>query len=231
MVDGAADGATVLLIMGLAQSLIFWPDDCVAALNEAGFRTVRFNVRTRPGTTLDRSVEFWRRIGTKNSGTTDAERRALLEASFERGHNPAGVERLLDAIIDTGDLRRHARKIAAPTLVLRGSEDPLAPREGGVDIFGNVDGAKLEIVEGMGRRIQKMFRARIAARLVEHCGEGAGNLERMRNRRIISKAARFVPGVQATPPLAGRRTGKSMRRAIPLQARLRRPRSLRRRPA
>jgi pimeloyl-ACP methyl ester carboxylesterase len=44
-IDGPADGPPALLIMGLAQQLTFWPDDFVAALNDAGVRTIRFDNR------------------------------------------------------------------------------------------------------------------------------------------------------------------------------------------
>ncbi len=43
--DGPEDGPVILLIMGLAQQLIFWTDDFVAALNAAGYRTLRFDNR------------------------------------------------------------------------------------------------------------------------------------------------------------------------------------------
>lgn len=277
--DGPESGPVVLLIMGLAQQLIFWPEDFVAALNDAGFRTLRFdnrdighsqkfsgkqapnplvqlaarligirglapysledmandtiglldglsvrkthvvgvsmggmiaqvmaakfpqrvdrlaiimsstnnpalprakgeiakalmappaNINTREEA-LERAMYLWSLIGTKNSGASDDELRARLAAAYERSHYPAGPRRQLAAVIDTGDLRKDfTRKIAAPTLVIHGGDDPLAPPAGGVDIFRNVKGADLEIIEGMGHDIPKKFRARIAARIIRH---------------------------------------------------------------
>lgn len=277
--DGPAGGPVILLIMGLAQQLIFWPDDFIAALNEAGYRTLRFdnrdighsqkfagrrapnpmvqlaarlagirglapyaledmakdtaglldalaieaadvigvsmggmiaqvlaakhprrvkrlaiimsstnnpklpraraeiakalmaapaNVLTKEQA-LERAMYLWNLIGTKNAGASEEELRARLAAAYERSHYPAGARRQLAAIIETGDLRRQfTRKIAAPTLVIHGSEDPLAPPAGGVDIYKNIKGADLEIIEGMGHDIPKKFRARIAARIVGH---------------------------------------------------------------
>lgn len=283
--DGPAKGPVVLLIMGLAQQLIFWPDDFVAALNSAGYRTLRFDNRdighsqkfdgrrapnpmvqlaarlagirglapysledmakdtvglldalqieqadiigvsmggmiaqvtaaTYPARVkrlaiimsstnnprlpraraeiaralmappaniatkeqaLERAMYLWNLIGTKNSGASEEELRARLAASYERSHYPAGARRQLAAIIETGDLRRpFTRKIAAPTLVIHGSEDPLASPAGGVDIFKTIKGADLEIIEGMGHDIPKKFRARIAARIVGHFKGGSG---------------------------------------------------------
>ncbi len=277
--DGPESGPVAVLIMGLAQQLTFWPDDFIAALNDAGYRTLRFDnrdvghsqkfagrrapnpmlqlaarlagirglapyaledmagdavglldaldveqadivgvsmggmiaqvlaaqrpervrrlaimmsstnnpalPRARPEIVralmappanivtkeqaLDRALFFWKLIGTKNSGASEEELRARVAASYERSHYPVGVRRQLAAIIDTGDLRRNfTRKIAAPTLVIHGSEDPLAPPAGGIDIYRNIKGADLEIVEGMGHDIPRKFRARIAQRIVRH---------------------------------------------------------------
>lgn len=277
--DGPASGPVAVLIMGLAQQLTFWPDDFVAALNDAGYRTLRFDnrdvghsqkfaggrapnpmlqlaarlagvrglapysledmagdaaglldalgidkadivgvsmggmiaqvlaarhparvrrlaiimsstnnprlPRARPEIAralmappakivtreqaLDRALSFWKLIGTKDPGAAEEELRARLAASYDRSHYPAGVRRQLAAIIDTGDLRKSfTRKITAPTLVIHGSEDPLAPPAGGIDIHRNIKGADLEIVEGMGHDIPKKYRARIAARIVGH---------------------------------------------------------------
>ena len=294
VVEGPADGPVVLLIMGLAQQLIFWPDEFVAALNAAGYRTVRFDNRdiglsrkfsgrraphpvahlaarlagirglapysledmardtvglldtldigkanvvgvsmggmiaqvlaaSYPGRVgrlaiimsstnnpalprarpeiaralmappmktatreeaLERAMALWNLIGTKNSGAGPEELRARLAASFERSYHPAGARRQLAAIIETGDLRKKfTRRITAPTLVIHGSEDPLAPPAGGLDIFRNIPGADLDIIEGMGHDIPKKFRARIAARIVKHFGgpvQAPGAVERPR---------------------------------------------------
>ena len=277
--DGPEDGPAVLMIMGLAQQLIFWPEDFYGALNAAGFRTIRFDNRdvgrsrkfhgrrapnpmfqlparlagvrglspysledmakdaigvlgalrvdkahvvgvsmggmiaqvlaakrpervrslsvimsstnnpalpraraeiarallAPPMTTatreeaLERALQLWSLIGTKNTGATNEELKARLAAAYDRSHYPQGARRQLAAIIETGDLRsRFTRKIKAPTLVIHGSEDPLAPPAGGVDIFRNIPDARLEIIEGMGHDIPKKFRPRIAGLIVEH---------------------------------------------------------------
>ncbi|MGD9801390.1 MAG: alpha/beta fold hydrolase, partial [Parvularculaceae bacterium] len=112
---------------------------------------------------------LWSLIGTKNSGASEEELRARLAASYERSLYPAGARRQLAAIIETGDLRKKfTRKITAPTLVMHGSEDPLAPPAGGVDVFRNIKDARLEIIEGMGHDIPKKFRARIAEKTIQH---------------------------------------------------------------
>jgi len=278
-IDGPEDGPPILLIMGLAQQLIFWPPDFVAQLNDAGFRTIRFDNRdvgmshkfhgrrapnpllqlparlaglrglapysledmardsigvldalkigkahivgismggmiaqvlaaqnadrvnrlavimsstnnpalprasaeivkaliAPPRNTptkdqaLERAMYLWGLIGTRNSGTTTEELRARLAASYDRSHYPAGPRRQLAAIIETGDLRkRFTRKIAAPTLVIHGADDPLAPPAGGRDIAKNIKGAHLEIIDGMGHDIPLKYRPKIGNMIIEH---------------------------------------------------------------
>lgn len=44
-VSGPEDGPAVLLIMGLAAQMTFWPAELIENLNAAGFRTIRFDNR------------------------------------------------------------------------------------------------------------------------------------------------------------------------------------------
>lgn len=99
---------------------------------------------------IDRTVEAWGIIGTKDGGADPVEFRARIASNVDRCTYPAGVRRQMAATIATGDLRRWTRVIAAPTLVIHGAADPLVPVAGGRDIAGNIKGARLEIIDGMG---------------------------------------------------------------------------------
>ena len=50
----------------------------------------------------------------------------------------------------TGDLRRYARRILAPALVVHGSADQLARPHGGLDIAANIRDARFELIPEMG---------------------------------------------------------------------------------
>ncbi len=115
---------------------------------------------------IKRAIEMWSLIRTE--GDDHSELEAKLAAGFDRSYYPAGVRRQLAAIIATGDLRPHIRKIEAPTLVIHGSKDPLAPLEGGKDSARNIKNARLEIIEGMAHDLPKKFLPRIAALIVDH---------------------------------------------------------------
>ncbi len=117
---------------------------------------------------IDASLQIWDLIGTPGD---DESRRALRERlahSFDRSYYPQGMRRQLAAILATGDFREHTRRIKAPTLVIHGSIDPLAPKEGGEDIARNVPGAKLKIVDGMAHDLPERFLPEISEHILEH---------------------------------------------------------------
>lgn len=129
---------------------------------------------------IDRAVAMWGLIGTKNGGADPAEFRARIAANIDRCAYPPGVRRQTAAILATGDLRRFTTTISAPTLVIHGSDDPLAPNAGGRDIAANIDGARLEIIDGMGHDLPPKFLPKITELIVDHIGSAE---EKARNAR------------------------------------------------
>jgi len=130
-----------------------------------------FSVRERPRTRddlIDRTVALWGLIGTKDSGHDPDEFRARISASIDRCTYPAGVRRQIAAIIATGDLRRWTRRIEAPSLVIHGSADPLVPYQGGLDVAANIEGARKEIIDGLGHDLPPKFLPKITELVIEH---------------------------------------------------------------
>lgn len=123
---------------------------------------------------VDRIERLWGMIGTPDGGNDPQAFRKRIEFAVDRCDYPAGVRRQIAAIIATGDLRRFDRKIAAPTLVIHGSIDPLAPPAGGKDIAANVPGARLEMIDGMGHDLPPKFLPRIADLVLGHAGRAGG---------------------------------------------------------
>jgi pimeloyl-ACP methyl ester carboxylesterase len=117
---------------------------------------------------VNRSVEILRMIGTRDSGRDLEALRQLVATGVDRCSYPAGVRRQIAAIIASGDLRRYAREIRVPTLVLHGDEDPLTNYKGSVDMAENIPGSRLEILEGMGHDLPPRFLDRINDLVVEH---------------------------------------------------------------
>lgn len=117
---------------------------------------------------VSRSVEILQMIGTKDSGRDPAALRQLVATGVDRCSYPAGVRRQIAAIIASGDLRRYAREIRVPTLIVHGDEDPLTNYKGSVDMAASVPGSRLEILEGMGHDLPPRFIDRINELVVEH---------------------------------------------------------------
>ncbi len=117
---------------------------------------------------VERSLGVLEMIGTPDSGRDPDATRQLIADSIERCSYPEGVRRQIAAIIASGDLRRWARRIVAPTLVMHGDLDRLAHCEGSVDIARSIPGARLEIIEGMGHDLPPRFLGRLIGHTVEH---------------------------------------------------------------
>lgn len=117
---------------------------------------------------VERALRKWDIIGSPDAGHDPAEFRARIARAIDRCEYPAGVRRQIAAIVATGDLRRYARKIAAPTLVVHGSKDPLAPPAGGRDIAANVPGARFELIDGMGHDLPPRHLPKVTELVLAH---------------------------------------------------------------
>lgn len=121
-----------------------------------------------------RSERIWRKIRTQDGGYEDSTFKAGVSSTIDRSHSPAGRMRQMEAIFATGDLRRFAKRISTPTLVIHGTEDPLAPVEGGQDIAASIPQARLELIEGMGHDLPPKYLGRISSLVTGHLASMAG---------------------------------------------------------
>ncbi|SQA96978.1 Non-haem bromoperoxidase BPO-A1 [Cedecea neteri] len=93
---------------------------------------------------------------------------ALLITSLARASSMPGMLRQIAAMAATGDLRSEIKRIAAPTLAIHGTHDPLFPVEAGQDISNTIHGARLELIEGMGHEIPPALEAEVTELLLAH---------------------------------------------------------------
>ena len=117
---------------------------------------------------IERALRKWDIIGSPDGGHDPVEFRARVARAIDRCEYPAGVRRQIAAIVATGDLRRFARAVAAPTLVIHGSKDPLAPPAGGRDIAETVPGARFELIDGMGNDLPPKYLPKITELVLAH---------------------------------------------------------------
>ncbi len=78
-----------------------------------------------------------------------------------RSYRPAGVARQMQAVIADGSRVARLRRVAVPTLVIHGADDPLIPVAAGRDTAAAIPGARLEIIAGMGHNIPDALAPRI----------------------------------------------------------------------
>lgn len=132
------------------------------------------SARKRPDTpeaAVPASTAFFEVLAADKSPEHMADVEAMIRTSVERSFYPEGPKRQMAAIIDTGDLRRFAEKITAPTLVIHGADDPLILPAGGQDVAANIDGARFVAVPGMGHDLPRNLLPEVSALIVEHCRE------------------------------------------------------------
>jgi pimeloyl-ACP methyl ester carboxylesterase len=114
-------------------------------------------------------VRLFRAIGSPGFPLDETELRARILASVRRGgYRPAGTARQLAAI--AADTRRadELHRIAAPTLVVHGRDDPLLPLPCGEDTARRIPGAQLLTIPGMGHDLPPGVVERLLAPLLPH---------------------------------------------------------------
>jgi proline iminopeptidase len=124
-------------------------------LPTASWRVSR-QLLSRPGkdASLEQLTEHFARlfkaIGSPGFPVPPALLRERLAAGLKRSYHPQGTAQQLLAIIASGDRSADLESIAAPTLVIHGSADPLVPVKHGIDSARKIRGATLKLIPGMG---------------------------------------------------------------------------------
>lgn len=120
---------------------------------------------------VDHLVHVFGVIGSPGFPTDRKLLRDRLERVARRGWYPAGAMRQLLAILASGDRRPLLARIAAPTLVIHGRDDPLVPLAAGRDTARSIRGARLEVIDGMGHDLAPGVLPMLADRIVRFCRE------------------------------------------------------------
>ena len=129
----------------------------MSSTGEPEYRRSTMNAQrllTEPGaTTREGYVQQWIE-GLREWGSpafADEDRwRGEAERAWDRGYDPAGVERQYLAILASPSRADRLRSLAVPTLVIHGDRDTLIDQIGGRRTAELIPGARLEIIEGMG---------------------------------------------------------------------------------
>lgn len=91
-------------------------------------------------------------------------------AAFDRAFAPAGTGRQLAAVVASGDRTDELAAVAAPTLVIHGTNDPLIDPSGGEATANAIPRARFLAIEGMGHHFTfpEPFREPVIAAVSAH---------------------------------------------------------------
>lgn len=118
---------------------------------------------------VERALEGAKAYGSPDH--IDPERlRQLTEAEFDRCFHPQGVARQLAAIMRSGSRSEALRSVRVPTLVIHGDQDRLIDPSGGRRTAEVIEGARFELIEGMGHDFPEVFWDRMVELVADHAG-------------------------------------------------------------
>lgn len=118
---------------------------------------------------VDHAVWVYQTIAGPAFPWDEEDLRRHAARSIDRAYHPAGAARQTLAVLADGSRVEMLKRIAVPTLVIHGSDDPLLPVEGGKDTAANIPGAELRVIEGMGHNLAPPLRPILIDAIAAHC--------------------------------------------------------------
>jgi pimeloyl-ACP methyl ester carboxylesterase len=112
---------------------------------------------------LAHSLAFARRIAGSGHVFDDEAHGLLVLEEIRRAYDPGGSGRQIAAMAVTGDRRARLATIAAPTLVIHGTDDPLMLPACGRDTAASIPNAELMMIEGMGHELPAALEGTVIA--------------------------------------------------------------------
>jgi pimeloyl-ACP methyl ester carboxylesterase len=119
-------------------------------------------------TLVQHSIRIWQLIGSPAYPLSQQEMRTRLEQSHLRSSYPQGLARQTLAILASGSRLGLLAAIRAPTLILHGAADRLVPVAAAHDLARHIDGARLEIIPGMGHDFPEPLIPQLTGTILRH---------------------------------------------------------------
>jgi pimeloyl-ACP methyl ester carboxylesterase len=117
---------------------------------------------------IEHATRLFARIGSRGMPRDVEGVREIAALSYDRELDRTGAGRQLAAIVATGDRTAELGRIAAPTLVIHGTADPLISPSGGRATARAIPGAELTTIEGMGHDLPRVLWPRLIDALAAH---------------------------------------------------------------
>jgi pimeloyl-ACP methyl ester carboxylesterase len=122
---------------------------------------------------VERIVKLFALVGSPGFERDDDELRELASTSWDRGVDPAGLNRQLGAIIASGHRAQDLKRIRVPTLVIHGKSDRLIRPSGGRATARAIPGARLDLIDGMGHDLPRGVWPRIVDGIEQNAARAA----------------------------------------------------------
>jgi pimeloyl-ACP methyl ester carboxylesterase len=122
---------------------------------------------------VERIVKLFGLVGSPGFERDDDELRELASTSWDRGVDPAGLNRQLGAIIASGHRGQDLKRIRVPTLVIHGKSDRLIRPSGGRATARAIPGARIDLIDGMGHDLPRGVWPRIVDGIEQNAARAA----------------------------------------------------------
>lgn len=122
---------------------------------------------------VEHLVSLFGVIGSPGFPADHAELRSRIERGVRRAYDPAGTLRQLLAVVAAPDRRAQLKRLAVPTLVIHGANDPLVPVDAGRETARSIPGARLMVIEGMGHDLPPALWPALVEAIAAHCRAAA----------------------------------------------------------
>jgi pimeloyl-ACP methyl ester carboxylesterase len=113
-------------------------------------------------------TQFTQAVGGSLHPSDPEVARQLATQQFSRGVYRDGFKRQWAAILANGDRTTDLNRVATPTLVVHGEEDPLVPLSGGIATARAIPGARLVVVPGLGHSMPETAWPLIFDPIIDH---------------------------------------------------------------
>ena len=127
---------------------------------------------------IQRSAEVFGLVGSPGFERDEQYVRERAAKSYDRGYDVRAGARQLGAIVASGDRTKSLKGIAAPTLVIHGTDDKMVRPSGGRATARAIPGARLMMVDGMGHDLPRGVWTRIIDAISEHARAADGSRAR-----------------------------------------------------
>ncbi|HRQ64815.1 MAG TPA: alpha/beta hydrolase [Xanthomonadaceae bacterium] len=125
-------------------------------------------VRAGHGARVEHMVRLLGMLGRLRDAEEIGMLRRRVDAAIRRAYRPGGVARQLMAVLADRDRSAEVARIACPTLILHGRDDPLVKLPAAHHLKRMVPHARLHVVERLGHYLPQRALPEIGSVLIEH---------------------------------------------------------------